>query len=590
MASSWKRIVAMITFSTGVILPSSTSGMLTTVAPTSQYASIAHYYETTQESYHSMIFSRRRRKKRRSRSSASIILSRQAQRTSYNDNNLDDDDTSKKKTNDVTNSSFFPPLNLVHDSSWDSDTDIRRPRSNHNNNNMAQTDDMKNGAWDVVELKDHGDHFIHSQQHQQQSMEFVASEACRAIANSLFGKQRLDPNVVSNAMRNSVLDYRPVRQPADGGRLGIEIDGARLLLRSEALQNSNAILWEDRALRRLSLMMAAQLSHRPWAGIEEEDDSLRTNHDNMANEELIMSMYQDETAETTTTTTRPVVLFFKSVPQALLARQELKLLKLEEELVMNRYYGQQQQQQRRPSMYDRVELLCLGRDSLPTHMRSPEKKTTNGRREYGKLRRLEQGLVDPSKGIVLIASIKELPVVVISPRLSDPVTDGGSVMNTNFHGPSATYGGTEPPRGLNPWLLRDFTPPIYAWVGNALDLTQTPSAWRRTPLVVPQDDATYDDDNDDNDDDDESSSSSLHHSQHSPPRSRDGYTRVALTQSVMEEGHSWHMFAVQAEHRRAKVTRDPCYHYMASTKTSSGRPSRHVISSIFQNWWKQQQQ
>eukprot|EP00560_Eucampia_antarctica_P001794 CAMPEP_0197841654 /NCGR_PEP_ID=MMETSP1437-20131217/46304_1 /TAXON_ID=49252 ORGANISM="Eucampia antarctica, Strain CCMP1452" /NCGR_SAMPLE_ID=MMETSP1437 /ASSEMBLY_ACC=CAM_ASM_001096 /LENGTH=217 /DNA_ID=CAMNT_0043451445 /DNA_START=1137 /DNA_END=1787 /DNA_ORIENTATION=- len=72
----------------------------------------------------------------------------------------------------------------------------------------------------------------------------LARSAHAAIAGTLNQKQSLDPNIASNAMSKSILDYRPVGFAAhppgrDIGRLGIEIDGLRHLYKEKYNNNNN---------------------------------------------------------------------------------------------------------------------------------------------------------------------------------------------------------------------------------------------------------------------------------------------------------------------------------------------------------------
>mmetsp|Transcript_39934 Transcript_39934/g.96116 ORF Transcript_39934/g.96116 Transcript_39934/m.96116 type:complete len:106 (+) Transcript_39934:129-446(+) len=79
------------------------------------------------------------------------------------------------------------------------------------------------------------------------------------------------------------------------------------------------------------------------------------------------------------------------------------------------------------------------------------------------------------------------------------------------------------------------------------------------------------------------------------------YSRVALTQSAMEAGHAWHMFAVKdslkplqlvsksssilsASHTLDQVERCVSYHYMGSSNTSRGRPSSRIMNDVFEEF------
>jgi hypothetical protein len=214
---------------------------------------------------------------------------------------------------------------------------------------------------------------------------------------------------------------------------------------------------------------------------------------------------------------------------------------------------------------------------------------TNGRRPWGSTRQIIAGKVDPSRGIILIvqptdfnneveppspavnaltqlqillarASVVQIPAVVISPRLTEQWLSG---IEQSGYQKSSTYGGIEPPKGPTPWILRDFIPPVFSWIGNALELTQS------RPSI-----------------------SSIEHL-------RDNtvdvslLSRAVITQSVMEEGHPWHIFVAEdfysTNAERGKQFKDfkkrrTKFLYMASTRSRSGRPTRQIIYDIVNKW------
>lgn len=68
-------------------------------------------------------------------------------------------------------------------------------------------------------------------------------------------------------------------------------------------------------------------------------------------------------------------------------------------------------------------------------------------------------------------------------------------------------------------------------------------------------------------------------------------SRVAMTQSVMEEGHPWHMYVVEDVHKVRSIRgvskmrgQERNYHYIASTMPRAGRPSRNIILDIISRW------
>lgn len=78
------------------------------------------------------------------------------------------------------------------------------------------------------------------------------------------------------------------------------------------------------------------------------------------------------------------------------------------------------------------------------------------------------------------------------------------------------------------------------------------------------------------------------------------YSRVALVQSAMDTGHSWHMFAVKerlrprhsdptsslapTQKRSLDQDRDVSYHYMGSSIASRGRPNTRLMNDVFEEF------
>lgn len=425
--------------------------------------------------------------------------------------------------------------------------------------------------------------------HFPNSMSSVADAAFQAISSTLYGKNYLDPNIVNNALAVSVLDTRPVgfaySPPGrDVGRLGIELDGIRYLMTDGSIdrdecstekyqskhdsslddntfsvndmpfidkkQSRKSIEQESRALRRFSLVLASKLGVAPWEGLEE--------------------------TENVTMTARPVALFYSTVKQALLASKELQLLKQISKL-----------ENGDSSIYDHIQILCLGQDDIPHEMTDYAKK--NGRRPWGSSRQIGAGRVDPSRGIILIvqptdfnketeppspainavtqlqillarASVVQIPAVVISPRLTEQWLTG---IEQSGYQKSSTYGGIEPPKGPTPWILRDFIPPVFSWIGNALELSG------HRPSI----------------------SSIQHLYDHAVDVSL--LSRAVITQTVMEEGHPWHIFVAedsysiiseQGKHLKELKNSSTKFLYMASTRSRSGRPTRQIIHDIISKW------
>lgn len=359
------------------------------------------------------------------------------------------------------------------------------------------------------------------------TLDSVTDAAWEAIAGTLYGKERLDPNIASNAMSSSVYSFRPVRRECDAGRIGIEIDGPQFMFRPELISSGTAI-------RRFALELGAKLSAGPWQGFEED-----------------------------TVGSRPIAIYFNTIKQSLVASQELLMLKR----VAKRETGSSER-------YDNITIKCLQQDDdIPKHMH--RSKHAAG---------LKKGDVDPTKGLLLVvqptdynsefrppgpsigtvgslqqlaarASVQGLPIVLISPRFlahEHHAKHGG--WDQSGYQRSAVFGGAEPPKGPTPWLLRDFTPPVFSYVGCALALS------RRH----------------------ERKHSAVEVDSHGKPFH---YSRVVCTQSVMQEGHPFHIFAVRDYDTASTTAKEhPTYQYLASTKTSSGRPPKDIIRHVFNEW------
>jgi len=118
----------------------------------------------------------------------------------------------------------------------------------------------------------------------------------------------------------------------------------------------------------------------------------------------------------------------------------------------------------------------------------------------------------------------------------------------------------QPPKGPTPWILRDFIPPVFSWIGNSVELSKrppSPVALQGSTEAQEDFDFSY-------------------------------LSRVAITQSVMESGHPWHIYVVEQVYSvraGAKLTsRDTNYCYIASTRPNAGRPSSQIILDILSEW------
>lgn len=420
-----------------------------------------------------------------------------------NNNNLsnqqnDDDNTINNDNNN--NSNNKRELNFLFHHGID---DERRPLPE--NGLPLQNIDFVHNWGITVEMEQHDNHLPSF----PTTVDALTTEAWKAIIGTLYHKQRLDPNESSNAMTNSLHGYRPVRRKQDAGRIGIELDGARFLYPTHSVTETDAV-------RRIALHLAVKLSQGPWEGVEH--DSQQPFH-------------------------RPVAVYFNTIRQSLVASQELNILRratLGDSTINTSSNGSLSSM----DPLEQIIINTLGQDkTIPTHM-----KSQLGPHQRG----LNKGKVIPVKGIIIIvqptdynnefrppgpaiaalgdlqqltarATAENIAVVIVSPRFL--VMDQGHWDQSGYQ-QSSTYGGGEPVKGPTPWVLRDFTPPVFCWVGNGVTL----------------------------------------------PGST---TRIALMQSVMHEAHSWHVFASK---------NDRTYRYLASTKTSSGRPSSHIMKLIYDEW------
>lgn len=322
------------------------------------------------------------------------------------------------------------------------------------------------------------------------SFEEVADEVCDAIVGTLCGLQRPDPNVVSNAMHQSVLDYRPTHplssskqrwlrgddvnaKPKKSSkseqdiplRMGVEIDGAGYLSKQSTFD-------EGRAMRILALHIANRLSTLP----------------------MEMNAHNSLTRRT-----RSVAVYFNTVEQSLLASRELNRWKIDHEYTGN-------------ISFDDMHIYCLGQDTLPFKGKSQRQqsskdwnKNTDSKEsiilivkptDYDATSHerhhptIQANVVDKLQTLLFQAAASSIPAVVLSPRLSElPPLQQSSFQGYKRTGPSgfeqsgfqisSTYGGIEPPVGPTSWLLRgkksriDF---IHLFSGNELNI-ETCKSW-----------------------------------------------------------------------------------------------------------------
>jgi len=402
------------------------------------------------------------------------------------------------------------------------------------------------------------------------SLVSVAQEAFKAISNTLYNKQSYDPNIFTNAMAMSITEKRPVgfayggdpTGTRDVGRLGIEIDGLRYFFNEISVTNTHdsqltshvdevTADLETMALCRFSILLAIPLVHEPWEGLEKISPSSHHRREG-----------------------RDIVIYFNTLKQTLVASQELQSLK---RWARDQGYDE--------SPYRRIRILSI-QDDIPPDMLVD---ITKGNKKIVK-RNLAYGKVDPTRGVILIvqpsdlnhefkppcpvfgstsllqrllarSSIHSLPVVVISPRLTESL-NSDQCETTGFDQSgfqkSSTYGGIEPPKGTSPWILRDFIPPVYSYVGCAYRVSRRIHQ-QEDPMSKENDRSLYDDNN------------------------VVQLTRVAITQSICQPGHPWHLFAVNSLRSSSSTSTSSAstrYHYIASTQASSGRPTTSIIQDV----------
>jgi hypothetical protein len=354
----------------------------------------------------------------------------------------------------------------------------------------------------------------------------------------------LDPNLIQNTVHgNTVMGRRSVRHSShDIGRIGIELDWSV----NDGDDNEVSNRYDLSAVRLASLILAGKLSqYKPYESQERNSNC-----------------YQNQ---------RPIAVYFNTVQQALEASRQLRQLKR-----MNFPHSEAKSgvnvSSTLSSVYDCIHIRCLCQgDSIPKDLTLSNEDfgTSRSRRWRG----LVAGAVNPAAGLVLIvqptdyndeyrppgpsigvveslqklvaaAAIEQLPVVLISPRFLKTQSFAASGWDqSGYHQQSSLYAGLEPPKGPTPWILRDFTPPAFCYVANALPL--------------------YDGET---------------------PTNRYGAScrcsHLSLWQSVMLKSHAWHVFAAFQE--ASSTTYE--YSCIATTKNSAGRPTRQVMRQLWSEY------
>jgi len=346
-------------------------------------------------------------------------------------------------------------------------------------------------------------------------VESITIAIWEAITATLYARERLDPNIIHNARSRTLYKNVPIRRDVDRGRIGIEIDGASHLFRSNGMTNVKAI-------RHISLQLGAQLTKGPWEGYEKPEEEF----------------------------TRPVAIYFNTIKQTLIACEELANVKRASKSVST-------------TSFDNIIVQTLGQDpEIPQKMKESRKRSKKG---------VQEGKVDPKRGIIVIvqptdfnsefnppgpavdsvshlqqlvarAAVENLPVVIISPRFLAHQCFGSNNRDQSGFQRSSVYGGSEPPLGPTPWILRDFFPPVFAWIGCAVSLS-------RDEVRQSNNDSDF-----------------------------FFFSRVSMMQSILNEGHSWQLFGVKEYNHKQT------HQYLASTNTAAGRPTIAIVKSIFDEW------
>lgn len=354
---------------------------------------------------------------------------------------------------------------------------------------------------------------IHHLDHETLSFPCTLSALLCDIKNAIYRKlevkqQRDLPSVVRASVGKNGLARPADGKSFDACRIGIELDGLSYLFQQP--------LSEAHALRSVALQLAGQISSE-W----------KTH----------------------------AVVYFNTFQQSLMACRELQFLR--------RVGLESARNISSRDKYNNMTVLTLGTDGFPHTMMPKERVSYLAR---------ANGTIDLSRGFVLVvqptdlnaedqppslsigsvmalqrlagqASLAGIPIIVLSPRfLSIQPSSQSSVWGTRGYHRSSIYGGFEPPRGPMPWIMRDFTPPIYSLSSKAMTIPATSYDTKATSSSV--------------------------------------YSHMALMQSIIDEGNAWHVFA---KRREATLGSDDNFDYLASTCTCTGRPTLQVLDQIFRS-------
>ena len=426
----------------------------------------------------------------------------------------------------------------------------------------------------------------------------IGSTTPRNRTNSSNNIQPLFPSTVEQVAESAVraIQQATMEQKKTEGRISIEVDGARYLMSATVKTTGKQQQQQQQqkqqryvggngagALRRLALIMAQKLAVLPYNQNGDHNDD-HVNDDNHSNTPRV-----------------PVTVYFNTIKQTMLAAYEYRDLSTTHAL-QTKTTTTTAKTNNQNNNNNNVTILTLGQD-LPQSMSAPTTLRTNPR---NKKKRSNQnhssnnndhdhynrgyvlvvqptdyndehqppgpsiGTMEALQRLTARASIMGFTVILIAPRfLASPYyppttamlpswqqTGGGRNQQNDDDQPpreyAAAFGGLEPARQPSPWFLRDFTPPVWSWIGQGLSLAPPPLS--------------------------SSSSQSLRR-----------YTRVALLQS--ELGGPWHVFGARQErltHGSSSTNQSTMqsgpfvsYDYLASTKPSAGRPTRQIMQDIY---------
>jgi len=246
-------------------------------------------------------------------------------------------------------------------------------------------------------------------------------------------KQRLELGAVhSNCLQNDI-KKRQVHKVIRASEIG-DVDQGLMNVEMDIVKDDDDNRLEEFGLRTFALMLASRLSVRTGNKRSVDDDNTEVSNN------------------------IPIALYFRNLELTLFASSELKLLRDASD-------GK--------DVYDNISVCSLQNDNLP---KSFLKKDLSALSEKERRRYLSSEGINADNGIAIVVnplnrdleSLQRIavmtatsciPLIVISPRLETGFeTEAGDEL-------ASSYGGAEPAR--HPWLLKDFLPPIFAWITDA---------------------------------------------------------------------------------------------------------------------------